>query len=125
MFQTYFRGYSLRLIKPSQNCVTVITRAYAKPIRESPTYTRPQDALTTTLDPSQIAEKEEIKRIVREALRYLTDKERLVVRLHFGFADDPWSLQEIAELLRVERADVKLTLLRALKKLREPLSHLT
>jgi RNA polymerase primary sigma factor len=76
----------------------------------------------TELSPSDSATLEMLKQQVRNVLNHLTDREREVLEMRFGFNDDrPRTLEEIGVLNGITRERVRQIEAKALRKLRHPL----
>jgi len=71
-------------------------------------------------DPVESLENERLKRLVKRWLENLSERERIVVRLRYGLGGigDPWTLEQIGEILGLTRERIRQIQLEALKKLR-------
>lgn len=124
-----FGGNVVRLVKPSQNGFRVVIRTYDEPNWGLEPLHLLADQLSGCYDfedrrpgPPEIHEQLEVTESVQRALNILTTQEKLVVQLYYGFVSTkPWSLPDIAELLKIEITAASRILRRALKKLHDPL----
>ena len=71
--------------------------------------------------PVEITEHQMLRNELRKALTQLTTRERQVIELRFGLADDhDHTLEEVGKKLRVTRERVRQIEERAIRKLRHP-----
>ena len=75
--------------------------------------------------PEEKYEKKELKETIEELLKTLTEKESKVLTLKFGLADgNEYTLQEIAEQLKLSNERIRQIGAKALRKLRHPMRSL-
>ncbi len=76
---------------------------------------------TNAADPEAEAVSTEMSKDIQKAMSSLSDRERLVLSMHFGLKDSRVrTLEEIGEVLHVTRERVRQIEVKALKKLRRP-----
>ena len=75
----------------------------------------------TTASPEKEMEQVMLRQNIEAVLRVLTDKEKEIIRLRFGLAEDGRShtLEEVVKLFHVTRARVRQIEAAALRKLRQ------
>jgi RNA polymerase primary sigma factor len=73
----------------------------------------------SAVDPLESMLERDLRRQVRRAVRRLDPRERVILRLHFGFDDDEdgWSLHQIAGVIGVSRERVRQIERHAMKKI--------
>jgi RNA polymerase sigma factor (sigma-70 family) len=73
------------------------------------------------LQPDERLAEEQLQRCLSECLASLTEREALIVRLRYGLeSEQPHTLQEIADMLRLSRERVRQLERQAFEKLRQP-----
>jgi RNA polymerase nonessential primary-like sigma factor len=76
---------------------------------------------TDSVSPEEVLMREALHCDLQRLLAGLTDREREVIQLRFGFVDDhPYSLAEIGRALTLSRERVRQLEAKALQKLRQP-----
>jgi RNA polymerase primary sigma factor len=71
--------------------------------------------------PDELLAEEQLQRCLSECLASLTEREALILRLRYGLeSEQPHTLQEIADMLRLSRERVRQLERQAFEKLRQP-----
>jgi len=72
-------------------------------------------------EPENLAIKEDLRKAVLESFKSLTDREVTVLKLHFGLGEDgEFTLEEVADKLKVTRERIRQIEAKALRKLKHP-----
>jgi RNA polymerase primary sigma factor len=73
------------------------------------------------IEPEENVMKDSLKQVLEEALSELSEREKMVIKLRFGFEDDhPKTLKEVGKLFNVTRERIRQIEAKALEKLRHP-----
>lgn len=73
------------------------------------------------LDPQEVAEQEEIRRVVDEMLKSLGEREQRILRMKFGFeGGKQLSMEEIGKEFNLSRERVRQLEVKAMRALRHP-----
>jgi RNA polymerase primary sigma factor len=77
---------------------------------------------TSRLEPDENVMRDSLKHVLEDALSELSEREKLVLKLRFGFEDDhPKTLKEVGRVFNVTRERIRQIEAKALEKLRHPI----
>lgn len=111
---------ALKILRKRRGLNTVSLEAGTGPGEDSETMPHPEFIADWRQSPEQLVERNEVRRLLEEALGQLDEKHRLVFLLRDV---EGLSIKETAETLGLTEANVKVRLLRARLQLRERLTR--
>jgi RNA polymerase primary sigma factor len=116
------RAYTAEDVRQLREVAAMMTVSIDKPIGEEN-----ENSLGSllvdemALDPQDVAEQEEIRRIVDEMLKSLGEREQRILRMKFGFeGGKQLSMEEIGKEFNLSRERVRQLEVKAMRALRHP-----
>jgi RNA polymerase sigma-70 factor, ECF subfamily len=111
---------ALKTIRKRKGLPTISLEASTEPAEAGDAIPHPEFIADWRQSPSQLAQRNEIQRLLEETLNHLDEKHRLVFLLRDV---EGLSIKETAQALNLSEANVKVRLLRARLQLREELTR--
>ena len=116
------RAYTAEDVRQLREVAAMMTISIDKPIGEEN-----ENSLGSllvddmALDPQEVAEQEEIRRVVDEMLKSLGEREQRILRMKFGFeGGKQLSMEEIGKEFNLSRERVRQLEVKAMRALRHP-----
>lgn len=116
------RAYTAEDVRQMREVAAMMTISIDKPVSEDN-----ENSLGSllvddmALDPQELAEQEEIRRVVDEMLKSLGEREQRVLRMKFGFeGGKQLSMEEIGKEFNLSRERVRQLEVKAMRALRHP-----
>jgi len=116
------RAYTAEDVRQMRAVAAMMTVSIDKPIGEDGDSTL-SDLLLDDMapDPQDVAEQEEIRRIVDEMLKSLGEREQRILRMKFGFeGGKQLTMEEIGKEFNLSRERVRQLEVKAMRALRHP-----
>ena len=116
------RAYTAEDVRQLREVAAMMTISIDKPVGEEN-----ENSLGSllvddmALDPQEVAEQEEIRRVVDEMLKSLGEREQRILRMKFGFeGGKQLSMEEIGKEFNLSRERVRQLEVKAMRALRHP-----
>lgn len=117
------RAYTAEDVRQLREVAAMMTVSMDKPIGDEDNEGSLGDLLIDEAaeDPQDVAEREEIRRVVDEMLKSLGEREQRILRMKFGFeTGKQLSMEEIGKEFNLSRERVRQLEVKAMRALRHP-----